>query len=320
MGARAHVLRVAVVGLLALTAGLPSVPAAMAAVPAADRDVVVPVVTVDAPASRGRNGIVEVRLGDRAPIRVMLDTGSVGLRVFPGGWDGPVADGLASAPFTIGGVRSVDRLTFQVAASTNPFLDAWAAQGVVGILGVGMGRSPLVNPLTTLPGDLGRRWSVHLDRRSGDDSTRVGRLVLGAVVPADAQATFRVPSAGTSSAGVPLWADHRAQACWSFGTARPVCADTWFDSGFHLLRVAGRPFAGIPTVRGSGRVDVGTVVRMGAVGAAFTPWRVVAGREPSRNAVVLFSRRGDAAVNTGNAVYFDHTLTYDVDRGLIALS
>lgn len=307
-----------VAAALALTAGGATASADQAVASTQPALVRVPVVTVGAPDSRGANGIVEIRLADEAPIRVMLDTGSVGLRVFPGGWDGPVTDGTASARFTIGGVQSDGPVTFQYVSSTNAYLDQWAERGVVGILGVGMGRSPVPNPLTLLPGDLGRRWSVHF-ARAARNAGAPGRLVLGAPVPADADATFRVPAEGTSSTGAPLWADHRAPACWSFD-ARQVCADTWFDSGFHLTRVSGRAFADVPTARGSGLVTPGVVVKMAAVGAAFTAWKVVAGRAPSRNAVSVFSPHGQPKVNTGNAAFFDHTVTYDLNRGLIALS
>ncbi len=278
----------------------------------------VPIVTMSAPDSRGANGIVEIRLGREAPIRVMLDTGSVGLRVFPGGWDGAVADGMASAEFAIGGVRSSGPVTFQYVSTTNGYFQQWAARGVVGILGIGMGRSPVPNPLTLLPGDLGRRWSVHF-ARSDADGSRTGRLLLGAAVPADADATFRVPPEGTSSTGAPAWDDHRAQACWSFD-GRRVCADTWFDSGFHPSRFAGQDFSVVPTSSASGRVTPGVVVRMGAVGAAFTTWGFVAGRQPSRNLAVVMSTKGPARVNTGNAVFFDHTITYDLRQGLVAVS
>ena len=46
----------------------------------------VPIRTIDTPGTSGQGGIVEIRVGKSAPFAVMLDTGSVGLRVFPGAW------------------------------------------------------------------------------------------------------------------------------------------------------------------------------------------------------------------------------------------
>lgn len=279
--------------------------------------VTIPIRMTDAPLSDGMNGLVRIRLGTAPPFWVMLDTGSVGLRVFPGGWSGKTQNGIASAPFSIGGVKATEDVTFQVVTTTSRYISAWRLQGVFGILGIGTGRSPVTNPLASLPRELGKRWSVHFARTPGN-SQREGSLVLGALVPANAQATFQLTTQGTAANGARLWADHKAQACWSIGRTPSQCVDTWFDSGFHLTRVKGSAFADVPATK-AGLVRSGTPVQMSAPGAAFTVWRFRAGQKLSRNAVEIFSNKGRSSINTGNAPFFEYTVTYDINRGLIAL-
>ena len=62
----------------------------------------VPIRTIDTPGTSGQSGIVEIRVGKSAPFAVMLDTGSVGLRVFPGAWERkPGSVTLGSKEFAI---------------------------------------------------------------------------------------------------------------------------------------------------------------------------------------------------------------------------
>lgn len=306
---------VACLGAAALAAPQPVLARAAASPP----QVTIPIRMAQAPLSKGQNGLVRIRLGSAPPFWVMLDTGSVGLRVFPGGWSGDVSGGFGSAPFSIGGVRSTQDITFQVAPTTNPYISAWRVQGVFGILGTGVGRSPLPNPLALLPRGLGKRWSIHFVRTPAADAQREGALILGAVVPASALATFPLRTQGVAASGVTLWADHKVQTCWTVGRTTDQCVDTWFDSGFHLTRIKGSAFADVPTSTG-GLVRTGTLTTMSAPGAAFTVWRFRSGTTPSRNAVEIFSDKGSSSINTGNVPYFDHVVTYDIDSGLIALS
>ena len=282
--------------------------------------VTIPITMGKAPLSDGANGLVRIRLGSGKPFLVMLDTGSVGLRVFPGGWSGDVSGGFATAPFSIGGVKTTENIKFQVAPTTSKYISAWRLQGVFGILGVGVGRSPLTNPLALLPRQLGQRWSIHFVRTPASDPQRQGALVLGATIPGNAQATFPLTSQGAADNGVRYWADHKAQACWTIGRTANTCVDTWFDSGFHLTRVKGSAFADVPTTSRSGVVRTGTPVTMSAPGAAFSVWSFRAGQTLSRNVIEIFSNKGRSSINTGNVPYFDYTVTYDVNRGFISLS
>lgn len=307
-------------GMASLTAGAAAAaPVPTIATARTGPQVDIPIRMAKAPLSNGQNGLVRIRLGSAPPFWVMLDTGSVGLRVFPGGWSGKVESGFGTAPFSINGVKTTTDIKFQVAPTTNPYIGAWRLQGVYGILGVGVGRSPLPNPLSLLRGDLGKRWSIHFVRTPSANSQREGSLTLGAIVPAGAQATFPLTTQGQAASGVKLWADHKVQACWTIGRTPDLCVDTWFDSGFHLTRVKGSAFADVPTEK-AGVVRKGTLTRMSAPGAAFAVWEFRAGTTPSRDVVQIFSNKGASSINTGNVPYFDYTVSYDIDRGLIALS
>ena len=297
----------------------------------------VPMPTVAAPGREGMNGIVEIRVGRSAPFKVMVDTGSVGLRVFPGAW-GPRPGGvsigreqittssagssmkglLGRATMTIGGVTTTRPLGFQYVNSSAPVVRGWAAKRVYGILGIGTGRYRLSNPLSALPGEAGLSWSVHLGGIPRTRTSGLGHLILGAQEPTDAAASFQLPPLGPDGYGALLWNDHAAPGCWTFGRAREQCVDTWFDSGFHPMRVKGAVFSRVRT-NAAKQVRPGTEVSLADAGSAFAFWDFRAGRTASVDEVRLVSS-GRAAINTGNAPYFDYVVTYDVQRGLISLS
>ncbi len=297
----------------------------------------VPMPTVTAPGREGMNGIVEIRVGRSAPFRVMVDTGSVGLRVFPGAWSAKprgvsigrdrltttsagrsIPGALGRATMTIGGVTTTRPLGFQYVNSTAPVVRGWAAKGVYGILGIGTGRYRLTNPLSALPGEAGTRWSVHLGGVPRTRTPGMGHLILGAQEPTGAAASFQLPPLGPDGYGALLWNDHAAPGCWTFGRTREHCVDTWFDSGFHPMRVKGAVFSRVRTNAG-GQVRPGTEISLADAGSAFSAWQFRAGRVASENQVRL-AKKGRAGINTGNAPYFDYVVTYDVVRGLITLS
>ncbi|MBI1352428.1 MAG: hypothetical protein GC156_15090 [Actinomycetales bacterium] len=297
----------------------------------------VPMPTVPAPGRQGMNGVVEIRVGRSAPFLVMVDTGSVGLRVFPGAWGstprgvtltdqrlqtGTGGDAfrglLGRSPLTIGGVTTTRAIGFQYVNTDAAIIRGWAAKRVYGILGIGTGRYRLANPLSALPGEAGLRWSVHL---GGDPLTRrsgMGHLVLGARQPTSAIASFQLPPLGPDGYGALLWDDHKAPGCWTFGTMRETCVDTWFDSGFHPMRVKGADFRRVP-VNAAGQVRPGTSIALADVGSAFEAWRFRAGRTASADQVRILAK-GRPGINTGNAPFFRFTVSYDVANGLVSLS
>jgi hypothetical protein len=293
----------------------------------------VPVRTIDTPGRSGQSGIVDISVGRSAPMTVMLDTGSVGLRLWggrPAGirlsttivdtfLEGTRVPGLVGkAPMSLGGVTTTLDVPFQLVNTDNPYIQQWKRLGVVGILGVGVGSGALTNPLVAMPGSLGLRWSVHFARTTSDAGRRQGALVLGAEAPTDATMHFALPYIGLNVNGARLWDDHAADGCWTFGDGPPQCVPTWFDSGFTVMRLKGRTFSRVPQTA-SNLVRSGTPVRLSASGSAFVGHRFVAGDTGSRNLVRVIPR-GRATINTGNSFYFDFTVTYDVATGDLHLS
>lgn len=295
--------------------------------------VTVPVRTIDTPGRSGQSGIVEITVGRSAPMAVMLDTGSVGLRLWGGRPVGAtvttqristVIDGsrvpglLGRAPMTLSGVTTTLDVPFQLISTDSSYIRQWKSQGIVGILGIGVGSGDLTNPLVALPGSLGLRWSVHFARNAADNGGRRGALVLGAEAPTDATMSFALPYIGLSVNDARLWDDHAADGCWKFGNTPLQCVPTWFDSGFTVMRVKGRQFSRVPQ-SATGLVKAGTPVRLSAGSSAFFGHRFVAGDTGSRNLVRVIPR-GRATINTGNSIYFEFTVSYDVVTGSLHLS
>lgn len=295
----------------------------------------VPLVTV--PNSFGQSGVLAIRVGRSAPMRVILDTGSTGLRLFPGALDrfragvkvsgktistpndgGTLHGYLAKAPITIGGVTTTRSMEFQVTKNTSPWVQQWLAKGVYGILGIGTGRKPLPNPLVSLPGSTGQRWSVHF---GGIPAKRIpggGSLVLGAAVPTDAVANLNMPPVGPDGYGALLWNDQQASGCWTVAKRRTVCLPTWLDSVADQLTLSGPSFAGLPT-NDDGVVKSGIPIHLSDEGSAFDAWSVVTGTIPSFN-LTKANAKAPRLVNTGNRIYYDFTVTYDMTNGRISLS
>jgi hypothetical protein len=293
-----------------------------------------PVRTVETPGRNGHNGTILMRLGDSRPIRVIVDTGFSGLLIFPNAW-GRTPDGVTIKPqrgsfriphgptvgtltgtavMSFSGVSTTSALPFEYAQRTNRYLERWEDLGVYGLLGVGAaGGGSMTNPLTALPGTLGRHWSIHFDRAGPN-----GALVLGAFPPTSSRMTFPLRYIGENSVGAPLWNDRAANGCWTFAGRPPICVRTWFDAAFTLMRVSGTPFSGLP-VDSDGYLASGTRVTLSAPGAAFVGHRFVAGQRASRN-LVQISPTGNPTINTGNSFYFDYVLTYDLTLGRISLS
>jgi hypothetical protein len=297
----------------------------------------VPLRTELSPSNFGMSGIIEMRVGRSAPVRVLVDTGSTGLRLFPGAFDrvragvrvskrpvstpahgGRLHGFIASAPMEIGGVQTTRPVEFQLTKNTSPYVQGWEQRGVYGILGIGTGRTPLPNPLRALPGSVGQHWSVHF---GGDPAARIpggGALVLGAPVATDAVASLSMPTEGPDGYGAVLWDDHKANGCWQVNRGAVHCMNTWLDSLSDQLTLTGPDFARLRT-DANGVVRPGVRVHMSVAGSSYTVWTVVTGRTPSANLTVA-SPKGPRLVNTGNNIFYDFTVTYDMERGLVSLS
>ena len=299
----------------------------------------IPITTANTPGRNGQNGIITMRVGQSAPIRVIVDTGFSGLLLFPGalgrsskgvrvgktaasvvGPDGSKIPGvMGSATMSFSGVTTVTAMPFMQAVGTQPYLQAWSRQGVSGLLGLGTkGGGSMMNPLTALPGELGLRWSIHFDRDVAGEAGRPGRLVLGALPPPSAVMAFPMTSVGTNANGAALWDDQAINACWKFGRLTEMCVPTQFDAAFTVMRAKGAVYRRLP-VDSRGTLRTGTPVTFSEPGSSFVGDTFVAGNQASRNFVRVLSS-GATKVITSNALYFDFTVTYDVATGRVYLS
>lgn len=289
----------------------------------------IPVTMIDTPGRSGSSGIIPLRMGNSAPIMVMVDTGSVGLRL----WSAPKSveakattrietplDGsavparLGTSRITLGGVRTTAAVPFALINASSTYVDDWKRAGVSGILGIGIGATSgagsLTNPLRSLPNRFGQQWSLHF--------AKTGSLILGAQPPADAQMHFPLPTAGVDANGVSLWNDKAAPGCWKFGRAVERCVPTNFDSGFTVMRIKGDAFSRLP-VTVTNQLRPGTRVDLSAASSAFIGDTFLAGNSDSRN----FARvepTGKPSVNTGNSFFFRYTVTYNALTGDIYVS
>ena len=309
-----------------------------AASPAALTDsvqVTVPVRLTPAPETRALYGMTTIKIGNSRPIRVVVDTGSVGLRLLPGAWkttpsrvqmtnrritwatDGQRLSGkVGIGNFTIAGMTGTTPIEFMFMNQSKWTKDA-AAQGIQGVLGIGLSRQDLPNPLTTLSGDVSRHWSLHFNpnlKRNGGN----GQLILGAPASPRAVATIPLRTQGTSPTGHLYWDDQAADACWKFGTLDDVCGSTYFDSVAPFMLAKGSAFASLPTAK-AGLLEPGTEVHMAAPGAAFYVWNFDSGLRFGDNAVKV-STSGRTLINTGSALYSTFTVTYDAVAGTVSLS
>lgn len=301
--------------------------------------VVVPVHTVSGMrALTGKAGAVDIQLGNSGPIRVGVDTGYTGLIIFPSARqklrnavisktattvrlsNGRTIKGFkGSATMTISGVKTVNPITFIYTTSTSAFFRAQRSTGVGGLMGIGLkGDSLMTNPLSGLPGELGVRWSLHLSRSRAAHGRDAGQLVLGALPPTSPTMVFTMPDAGNDANGAKLWNDHDITACWTFGRLPEMCLPTTFDSEFTVLRATGVSGRGLQ-VDADGDFRYATRVKLAAPTSAFVGWSYLSGQRASDNRTQAF-KHGKAAVNTGNAVFFDFTINYNSVTGKLYLS
>lgn len=325
----------ALVATVAVTTTLVGSAAAAPLSPTADNVVVdIPLTLKQSPETRALYGMTTIRIGNSAPIRVTVDTGSVGLRLLPGAWkttpkgvsisdrkiswvvDGQRLGGrVGTAPFSISNIHATTPINFMWMNENSWTKDA-VRQGIQGVLGIGLSKQQLINPLTALPGDVSRHWSVAFHPNAARTGG-TGNLVLGATTPSDALATIPLPTQGVSPNGHLYWNDQAANVCWKIADVAE-CGATYFDSMAPFMLIKGSAFAALPTTK-LGLLEPGTSVQMGAPGAAFYVWNFNSGLRFGYNAAKV-SGRGNTLVNTGSALYSAFTVTYDAVRGSVALS
>ena len=211
-----------------------------------DGQVCVPVRMAPIPdTSNGRRALVEVSVGGGAPVPVMLDTGSQGLRVEPGvigpaarpttlrdqarGPGGAGIDSLgvqASVTIGTGQTSTTTASPILVGSITSaPTSQAWTAVGAHGVLGIGPTPvgvdSPLRSPLTQLPAPQSEGYSITLPNDGGNEGS------LSLARPARSPNTLALPMIDTAaSSGV---GQTEVMLCWTVADSRS-CGPTLLDT------------------------------------------------------------------------------------------
>ncbi|MEI6622273.1 MAG: DUF3443 family protein [Actinomycetes bacterium] len=289
---------------------------------------------------------VKVAVGNSAPVPVLLDTGSVGLRVFSQRLpnlsaagvsvtgtpvvetyeDGSVFNGhCATATVKIGDAATATEVPFQLVdsvtcASFRPNCPKpELANGTAGIMGIGLYPKDVPNPLEYLAGSLAGSWSVHL-------SSATGSLNLGAADPANSAASFNLTSQG-SVGPVPAWDGHTLNVCWSVKSAAPVCDSTLFDSGAVDMNWWDPVLAqsvGVTATPAGTPIPAGLPVTLSTSSGASPFWSFTTGTQPGVNQVFAqvnpFPGPNSTLASTGMAIYRQFTVTYNLSNGTIKLN
>jgi hypothetical protein len=280
--------------------------------------------------------VVTVRIGADPPVRVLLDTGSVGLSVMSSAL--PMGgSGIAGSPWvakseyrsglrllgrvdyavvTVGDVKTtrpipIDLVSNATCATSTRDLFCPGAQhhGVVGILGIGLHAIPAnwpVNPLESLPAPDDETWSIALHQRGSSGS---GSLVLGASIPHPHLAPVHLTRQSAPQGGISGWND-RPRLC-IFHTY-PHCGSTLIDTGAMQMQ------QNVPqeVLLGSRTAIPGTRITLLTSRYGSPVWTFKAGRRQSNTLSIGNSPPSVWAV----PLFYAKTVTYDSVHGVIDIS
>ena len=327
---------VALAGCATAGTPAPSLAAVPASTPSSTPSSTSASVPISGPLSSGDDGLrlyAQVTVGG-APLRVLVDTGSTGLRVVeskvpaaataPAGPAGPTAYGsgvqitgtvartsVALGPVTSPGPVPVELVTGTSCLPRRP--RCGAADGRTppsfggqfdGILGIAPGFAPQVpNPLWYL-GAVGHVYTIHHDPAGGD------ALVLGD--PATGYTLEHLspePRTDRLPDGPPPWRS-RIDVCFD---ARPlpaghVCSPTLLDTGTPSLATINAPGA-------ASAVPAGTALHLGTPGA----WSVDYTVGPADAAQVAPPPSGNQGSVIGLPAFARADVRFDLDAGSIGI-
>jgi hypothetical protein len=295
----------------------------------------------------GAHPVIRIRVGNGRPVPVLLDTGSIGLRLFETAvklgphsgitmttrrnsetyGDGRVEEGrIGKARMTIGSARTRVAVPFVLVTHVGCIRDipdcpgaygmrGFTAIGEYGILGIGLRRATdgVVNPLVALPTPFRRSWSIELTESGGS-------LALRPRVTGRPIARFPLrPDGKRSKNGPRTWKDDRAKVCWAEVDLRgAACEPTLFDTGsstmFWFGGLLGRSDTSINRVL----VNPGEYIAAWQPGRPSPFWTFTSGPEFSHDTVFAF-RRGHPLVIADVQAFLQFKIVYDDARGRIAL-
>jgi hypothetical protein len=321
------------------------------------RRVEVPIQIIHRP-SGGVRLAIPVQIGDGPPVEALLDTGSSGLRVLPGGMphgefrttrtpavaafgSGVVLRGpVAEAVVRIGGLASAGPIRFQAVDSATCVpqrpqcpahdmrledyriaADGQRGEGFLAIIGIAMGNGPRLAGVANPLAQLPGDASFMIDL-PGYGAER-GRLVINPTAAEHAGFTaFNLPRNPADVAlpnGVPGWITARLPGCVvNLSLNMRSCGPTLFDTGAESVDIATAP-AGTPTAAW----PAGTPVRL-EIGTppAMAAMDFTVGQPPRRSheiVRVIPAGTGGPAIRAGVRPYFAFTVFYDQRNGVMAL-
>ena len=294
---------------------------------------------------------IDVQLGNDRPVRLLLDTASVGIRVLHDdvaiGTKSSIVVGTTSdnVTFTDGvhltgvvartsvklGSVEIPNVPFQyvtsISCTTSGGCPAFTGSGpeqIDGIFGTSISppqrSDPLINPLMELPSAYQGRWRINYGASLQGAST--GALILGAPIPNHAAAVIKLrPSGRQRATGLRYWND-LPYLCWSFSSSTRYCGPSRFDSGSDEMYVQSNP---LPTILGVTSTLLPTQVRSGIEVSLFTPrprsrsfWSYTTGDTPdfdSTEALVASPSFFDSGVQA----FYDLNFIYNVASGQIVV-
>jgi hypothetical protein len=303
----------------------------------------VPLTIADYPGGgSGRFLLVAITVNGSAPVDVLLDTGSSGLRVFASALagtkvtttseatstrlGGEVLSGhKASGTVCVGGIAIPGPLVFDLVesfscAAAYPGCDPtsvaeyFAESGIQGIIGVGLRADPsgIHNPLARLGAPLSHGFTI----RTGGIASGEGELVLGATALPDA-AWITLTRAGDLPGGGPAWADDEIPVCFKVDGAptTPPCSPSVLDTGSNLDVLYARSLPAGATTDGL----LAPGVRFEAAHEQALGLRFTVGDPVTWSLDGVLVQQDEPFTILGIEVFFRHDVAFDLVNGRIGL-
>lgn len=298
--------------------------------------------------------VVEISIGRGRPARVVLDTGSAGLRVLPralgdnatstaemdvaGFPAGLVRSAVVETSFSIGGVSTGPIRAGVIQDSVCRRSDGWHCDddavlrallsGTDGILGIAPANTdvpaaPLFSPLLQLPQPFGVAYAIQF--APGRDSY----LTLGSA--GRVQGSVAIPLRPTDPPRYPNGAKsyrREVDLCWRIdGGAK--CGATSIDIGAPRSTISHAQFPDVPVVEHQ-RAEGGTAEKILRPGtgveirdsrSSLPIWSIVAGVIESSDRVLVDGPLADNFIGeTGIPIFYSHVIGFDADAGEIIIS
>jgi hypothetical protein len=284
---------------------------------------------------------INIEVGN-APLDVLLDTGSVGLRILPDAVPDSafacttttpstesyksgleLAGVVARATIAIGGVATpaaipVTYVESVTCASTAPDCVAPATSGFHAILGIGLRNAPdaVGSPIAQLPGQ--PKFVIHAPGYGMGNGT----LTIG---PSDTSAftTLQLPAAsddGTLANGTPAWDDrYGIPTCVDDMTGgADYCEPGIWDTGNPAITIDWPPATGNSELA----VESQIAVTIGAPAAPIDTYAFTIGTVPvpGIDEIELEPAVGEGFINLGTALFFRADALFDPLHGIVGLA